>query len=237
MENPLRLMNLPVRSHDKQLEFSVALTPFIADWAGASQKFISGLAERFDTIVLAEDFNVNLSNSLGDMSCRCRLFGGACLITLTPNELRLTFKNVSYAAYPAVFSTMRSTLGWLASDFGSHKQDTLYFRCNEHVHSDDEQSVDEYLNQFAHDKILEALESEAAVSYQPSIRIALIGTKKNWSLQRLVEKSLQFNDELFVSTNVSILLRDAEDTDNLDRIISGLSDVADKAVGLNRGEG
>ena len=229
-------MNFPVRPHDQQLEFSVALVPFITDWPSATQKFLAGIASKFSGLARAQDFRVNSSGSLGDVSCICQLYGGACVNTLNPSELRLSFTSVNPQAYPAVFSTTRTSLDWLASDFSGHKQDWLHFRSNEHVQLLQDMSANNYLNQFAQPKIMEALASESGVSYQSSVRIALSDTEQTWSLNRLVEKSLQISDGLFVSTNISISLSQASGTDYIEQLTNQLSAIADRAVGLSRGK-
>ena len=122
---------LRVTPNPEQIELRIKLRHFITDWPSAQQKFVAGITRRLHdlTAIQPHDLNMSYGNSLGDASCTCRLFGGAASIVLNADTLKLSFENVTRAAYKVVFQAIRRGWEFLASEFP--KTELLGSRCTQ----------------------------------------------------------------------------------------------------------
>ena len=226
---------LRVRHHSAELNVSFKLSRFIFDWSAARQKFIVGIADKFQDWrpVRPQDFRITPTCSPGDVRCECQLFGGACSIVLTTDILQLRFVNVDREAYPTITETIRRSLEWLSSDFVDHGRDWSSFSITKHMHVVDDSTIDSYLDQFMTEEVDAVVKSEPKVKYLPSARIVLSDENGGWVLRRSVEKSEWIDNGVFVDTQIHI--RSPFFTTfgvQEQQLLARLNGLADRAVGL-----
>ena len=227
---------LPVTPHPERIEIDVRLHPFITDWQHAQEKFLSGITAglRDLSAINPYDLSVTSSDSLGGVSCTCRIFGGAASITLVADALKLSFANVGRSAYPTVFDTIRRSWDLMASDFGGHELAWLSLHSRQDMKAADSESIDTYLDRFAPQDTIGAMKHEPEISCQPSASITLSERKRFWKLHRSVEKSASSSDKLFVTTSIFMPATEITAFGSLEKLVERLHDIADRAVGLRR---
>ena len=227
---------LLVKPQTEQLEFNVKLRQFITEWPAAQQKFFASIPISLAGLltILPQDLSADFSSSLGDVSCKCQLFGGAGNVVLRSDALTSNFTNVAHASYPVVFETVRRLIDLLAANFSAHGHDFFSLNSIQHMDAADIGSVDAYLGQFAQQGAIAAIEPETGITYQPSTRITLVDEDRTWVLHRLVEKSESLDSGLFVTTRIFIPTPTVAVFDGLEQLVERLHGVADRAVGLSR---
>ena len=229
---------LRVRTHDATINASFKLSRFIADWPSAQSSFISGIADGFrDWLPIGPgNFSVTPAFALEDLRCRCRLFGGACSIVLTPEALQLDFENVKQGTRPVVLKTVRRASEWLADALGDHGRDRLSFQTFAHLEALEADAADAYLAQFMPAEADELMRSEPNVKCLPCSRIQLSGETEGWGLWRVFEKSLSIDNAVFVHTGVHVRSSDPMEFDDQMRLLDRVEKLADRVVGLDREE-
>ena len=229
---------LRVTPDTEQIEFRIKLRQFITDWPSAQQKFVAGITRRLYDLsaIQPHDLSMSYANSLGDAACTCRLFGGAANIVLTADTLKFSFRNVTRDAYKVVFEAIRRVWEFLASEFPENGVAWFSLHSTHDVAASDDASVDTYLAQFAHERAVAVAEQEPAVGYRPSIRVTLKAQDAHWQLHRSVEESTSVANRLFVTTSIFMLESDLEAFGGLEQAVSRFHDMADRAVGLDRGK-
>ena len=223
---------LRVRQHGASITVQFKLKRFVADWPTAQQRFIGGIADRFSNWVPLgpQNFSVTPAFSLGDLRCRCQIFGDACSIELTPDALRLSFTNVKPQDRPVVMRTIRVCSEWLSSVLGDHGRDWLVFDTAAHLQALEDGAADAYLGQFISAEIADAAKSESDVKYLPSTRMNLSDENGGWVLRRTVEKSEAVENGVFVSTTVHIASPDPASFE--EQLLDRADRLADRFVGL-----
>ena len=73
--------------------------------------------------------------------------------------------------------------------------------------------------------------------YRPSICVTLTEQGRHWELRRSVEQSASTAGGLFVTTSVFIPESEVEAFGGLEQVVARLYGMADRAVGLHRGDG
>ena len=193
-----------------------------------------------------QDLSVNHANSLGDASCTCRLFGGVASVVLHADTLKLSFANVTRDAYGVVFEAIRQCSEFLATEFPENGVAWLSLHSSQDVAASDGAPVDTYLSQFAHEGAVaqpqnrnreSAAEQEPGIMYRPSICVTLTEQGRHWELRRSVEQSASTAGGLFVTTSVFIPESEVEAFGGLEQVVARLYGMADRAVGLHRGDG
>ena len=226
---------LRVRLHNETINVSFELGRFIADWPSAQSSFISGIAGGFrDWLPIGpRNFSVTPAFALEDLRCRCRLFGGACSIVLTPEALQLDFENVKQGTRPVVLETVRRASAWLAGALGDHGRDQLSFQTAAHLEALEADAADAYLAQFMPAEADGLMRSEPNVKCLPSTRTVLSGETEGWVLWRWVEKSLSIDNAVFVHTLVHVHSPDPMGFDDQIQLLVRADKLADQAVGLD----
>ena len=229
---------LRVTPNPEQIELRIKLRHFITDWPSAQQKFVAGITRRLHdlTAIQPHDLNMSYGNSLGDASCTCRLFGGAASIVLNADTLKLSFENVTRAAYKVVFQAIRRGWEFLASEFPENGVAWFSLHSSQDVAASDAAAVDTYLAQFAHEGAVAVAQQEAGLRYRPSIRVTLKEHDRHWQLHRSVEESTSLANGLFVTTTIYMPGSELEALGGLEQAVARLHEVADRAVGLHRGD-
>lgn len=229
---------LRVTPDPEQIELSIKLRHFITDWPSAQHKFVAGITRRLRdlTAIQPDDLNMSCGNSLGDASCTCRLFGGAASIVLDADTLKLSFVNVTRAAYEVVFEAIRRGWEFLASEFPENGVAWFSLHSSQDVAASDDAAVDTYLGQFAHEGAVAIAEQEAGIRYRPSIRVTLEEHDRHWQLHRSVEESTSLANGLFVTTSIYMPESELEALGGLEQAVARLHKMADRAVGLHRGD-
>ena len=179
---------------------------------------------------------MSYANSLGDASCSCRLFGGAASIVLNADTLKLSFTNVTRAAYKVVFGTIGRGWEFLASEFPENGVAWFSLHSSQDVAASDDAAVGAYLEQFAHEGAAAIAEQEPGLRYRPSIRVTLKEQDRHWQLQRLVEESASLANGLFVTTSIYMPESELKAFGDLEQAVARLHDMADRTVGLHRGD-
>ena len=225
---------LRVRQHGAFISVRFKLKRFVADWPAAQQRFIGGIADRFyDWIPLGpENFSVTPAVSLGDLRCKCQLFGDACSVELTPDALRLSFANLKPGDRPVVMRTIRICSEWLSSVLGDHGRDWLVFDTAVHLQALEDGAADAYLGQFISEEIADAAKSESNVKCLPSMRMDLSDENGGWVLRRTVEKSEAVENGVFVNTMVHIASPDPAGFEAHEQLLDRADRLADRFVGL-----
>ena len=226
---------LRVRHHDATIHVSFELSRFITDWSSAQSSFFSGIADGFrDWLPIGpRNFSETPAFALEDLRCRCRLFGGACSITLAPEALHLDFENVKRGSGIVVLETVRRASEWLAGALGDHGRDRLSVQALGHMEALEADAVDAYLDQFVSAEAAELMKSEPNVECLPSTRIVLSGEGEEWRLWRVVEKSLSVDNAVFVDTLVHMLSPGPAGFDDQLQLLDRADKLADRAVGLD----
>ena len=232
------MLLLQVRHHEASIQVTVKLSRFIADWPAAQQLFIGGLADRFHDwhSMGPENFSITPALSLGDLRCRCQLFGGAGSVVLAPDTLNLSFSNVGQRNHPAVLETVQRSLDWLAAALGEHGRDWMSFNTGAHLQAPDGAAVDAYLGQFMRQGIDSIIQTEPGARYLPSTRVACSDENGRWMLRRVVEKSMSIDNGIFVDTQIHIQSPDPAGFDDLVDLLARLDRLADRMVGLQHGD-
>ena len=229
---------LRVRPNPEQIELSIKLQHFITDWPSAQQKFVAGITRRLHdlTAIQPHDLNMSYGSSLGDASCTCQLFGGAASIVLTADTLKLSFANVTRPASEVVFKAIRRGWEFLATEFPENGIAWFSLHSSQDVAASDDATVDTYLGQFAHEGAAATAEQEAGIRYRPSIRVTFKEHDRHWQLHRSVEESTSLANELFVTTSIYMPESELEALGGLEQAVARLHEMADRAVGLHRGD-
>ena len=229
---------LRVTPDAEQIELSIKLRHFITDWPSAQHKFVAGITRRLYDLsaIQPHDLNMSYANSLGDASCTCRLFGGAASIVLNADTLKLSFTNVTRAAYKVVFEAIRRGWEFLASEFPENGVAWFSLHSSQDVAASDDAAVDIYLGQFTHEGAAAIAEQEPGIRYRPSIRVTLKKQDRHWQLHRIVEESASLANGLFVTTSIYMPESELEAFGGLEQAVARLHDMADRAVGLHRGD-
>ena len=226
---------LRVHHQASRFEISLRLPRFITDWPTAQQRFIGGLADRFQDWhpLRARDFSVVPALSLEDMRCRCRLFGGLCDIVLGPEALELTFEEVKREAWP--LEVVRRSSHWLSSELGEHGPASLWINTVTHMPAVEDGAVDRYLARFVPESAAsEVKQAFAGARYLPSAHMTFAGDDGGWVLRRAVEKSAQDENSVFVSTQIHV--QSMETLDSQPELFDRLDELADRVIGLQREE-
>ncbi len=231
------MMTLRISPEPEQIEFSIKTRSLITDWLSAQRKFTAGMARRFAELspVQPHDLDLNHANSLGDVSCSCRLFRGAASIVLKADTLRLNFENVPSTAYGVVFKTIREGWEWLMSEFPDTGVAWSSLQSNQNVIAPDNAVVDRYLDQFSCDSAMAIAEKEPGIRYRPSIRVTLKDQDGHWELHRSVEELRTVPNGLFITTSLYLPETDFQSLTGWEAV-ARLYDMADRAVGLDRGD-
>ena len=229
---------LRVTPNRERIELTIKLRHFITDWPSAQQKFVAGITGRLHdlTAIQPHDLNMSYGNSLGDASCTCRLFGDAATIVLNADTLKLTFADVTRAAYEVVFEVIRRACEFLASEFPENGVAWFSLYSSQDVAASDDAAVDMYLGQFAHEGAVAIAEQEAGIRYRPSIRVTLKEQDRHWQLHRSVEESTSLPTGLFITTSVYMPDSALDALGGLEQAVTRLHEMADRAVGLHRGD-
>ena len=239
IEHPMRLETaLPLRVTPGQelIESSIRLRHFITDWPTAQQKFASGITQRLRdlTVIQPHDLSMSYTGGLGDASCTCRLYGGAASITLHADMLKLSFTNVVPSVYETVFKVIRLGMEFLASEFSENGVAWLSLNTSQDVRASDDE-IDAYLKQFEYEGAVAVAEQEHGATYHPSVRVTLKHLERRWLLHRLVEETTPHDGGLHVSTSYYVPESELEAFGGLEQTVARLREMADRAVGLNRG--
>lgn len=226
---------LRVAPDPELIESSIRLRHFITDWLGAQRKFVSGIPHRLRdlTAIQPHDLRMSYTGVLGDASCTCRLYDGAASITLSADMLKLSFKNVPPAARETVFKVIHIGLEFLASEFSENEVAWLSLNTSQDVRASGDE-IKAYLKQFEYEGAVAVAEQEQGTTYLPSVRVTLKFDGR-WLLHRLVEETMPNADGLFISTSYYVPDSGLEAFDGLEQTIARLCEMADRAVGLNRG--
>ena len=232
------MRTLRVTPHAEQIELRVRLRRFITDWRSAQEKFVAGVTRRlYDmSAIRPHDLSVSYTNSLGDASCTCRLFEGAASIVLHADTLKFSFANVTRDAYQVVFEVIRRGWEFLAAEFPENGIAWFSLNSSQDVAAPDDAPVDTYLSQFAHEGAVAIAALEPGIKYQPSIRVTLTERERHWQLHRSVEESTSLDNGLFVTTTIFMPESEIEAFGGLDQVVARLHEMADRAVGLDRGD-
>ena len=226
---------LRVRLHDATINVSAELGRFIANWSSVQSSFISGIADGFrDWLPIGpRNFSVTPAFALEDVRCKCRLFGGACSIVLSPEALQLDFENVKKENDPIVQETVRRASEWFVGTLGDHDLNRLSFQTFAHLEALEAGTADAYLDQFMPVEADELIRSEPNVKWLPSTRIVLSGEGGNWVLRRVVEKSQLIENAVLVHTSVYVNSPGSKGPDDQIQLLVRAHKLADRAVGLD----
>lgn len=227
-------VNIQCIHNEEEIEVSLELTKFIADWPSAQSKFIANIISRFDgwLNIRSKDFRVVNSDSLGDVQCICQLFAGACTIAFSPDFLRLSFIRITRKDYPTINEVLLRSMNWYSADFSSYGPIQVSYMSNRHVRAASGISADLYLSQFRNGKIAETLESQPEIIYHPSSRLKLADENNSWILYRLLEKSQLIEDGLFISTQIRLLSVQNMTVENQKDLLKKLYKLADQSTGI-----
>ena len=232
------MQSLRVTPEPEQIELSIKLRHFITDWPSAQHRFVAGITRRLHdlTAIQPHDLDMSYGNSLGDASCTCRLFGGAASVVLNADTLKLSFSNVTRPAYEVVFEVVRRGWEFVTAEFPENGVAWFSLHSSQHVAASDDAAVDTYLGQFAHEGALSIAEQEEGIRYRPSIRVTLKEHDRHWQLHRSVEESTSLANGLFVTTSIYMPEPELEALGGFEQAVDRLHEMADRAVGLHRGD-
>ncbi len=227
-------VNIQCIHNEEDIEVSLELTKFVADWPSAQSKFIANIINRFDgwLNIRSKDFRTINSDSLGDVQCICQLFAGACTIVFSPDFLRLNLTRITRKDYPTINEVILRSMDWYLTDFSNYGPIQISYMSNRHVSAASGISTDLYLSQFAHGKIVETLRSQSGIKYHPSSRLKLTDENNSWILYRLMEKSQLVEDGLFISTQIRLLSVQDMTVENQKELLEKLYELADQSTGI-----
>ncbi len=232
------MKSLRVTPEPEQIELSIKLRHFITDWPSAQHRFVAGITRRLHdlTAIQPHDLSMSYGNSLGDASCTCRLFGGAASVVLNADTLKLSFANVTRPAYEVIFEAVRRGWEFVTAEFPENGVAWFSLHSSQDVTASDDAAVDTYLGQFAHEGALAVAEQEAGIRYRPSIRVTFKEHDRHWQLHRSVEESTSLENGLFVTTSIYVPESELEALGGLEQAVARLHEMADRAIGLHRGD-
>ena len=229
------MKTIQVRTHSEDLEAIFKMKSFIVDWQQAQQAFISGMAEQFRDWqpVQPRDVSITSSDSLGDVRCECRLFGGECSIVLNPEALQINFRKVIRSAYPTVFEVIQRVKKWFIDNLAKRQELGWHsYSSTGHYEVVGDNVVDSYLEQFIHGGTIAAIKPETGVRCLPTIQIILSDDEESWVLRRSVERSHFHDHGIFVHTFIHLMSPQEPFSAHQWELLGQLNNLANKAVGL-----
>lgn len=225
-----------VRIERDEASFTFHLSPFISDWEGAKQTFVSCITRDFGDIlirVLPRDFSASLSSEPGDAWCTYRMYGGSSAITLRPDSLQFTFPNLLDTDYPVVNEIVRRGTAVLLTKLGSYERHVYSLTTNRHLAPLTGIAAEAHLAQFSSDEMVDAAAAEPGMQYRPSASFTLVGNADEYRvLRRSVEQSEVLPNGLFVTTHIFVSASGPASFENELQWINWVCRIADQAVGI-----
>ena len=227
------MKNLPVRLDRHQLLLTFHLDPFIIEWEGARQAFVSCIAREFgDRLAVSpQDFISASSTDFGETWCRYRIFSGSRTITLRPDSLQFDFPALLDVDYPLLEELIGKGMEILLPVLGDYGRSSYTLASNRHV-AVMEGSAEGYIARFANDGIASTVEGEPLVTYRPSARFILASDDKNRVLRRTAEQSEVLPNGLFIATHIFVAASVVTSFGEEYRWNEQMLNIADRAMGI-----
>lgn len=226
---------MPVRVDRDEVSFTFHLTPFISDWGGAKQTFVSCITRDFGDVlmrVLPRDFSASLSSEPGDAWSTYRMYGGSSAMTLRPESLQFTFPNLLATDYPVVNEIVRRGVAVLLTKLGSYERHAYSLTASRHLAPLDG-IAEAHLRRFSSDEMRSAAADASGMQYRPAASFTLVGSADEYrALRRSMELSELLPNGLFVTTHISVSASDVSSFENELRWINWVCQIADQAVGI-----
>ena len=227
---------MPVRIDRDEVSFIFHLSPFISDWEGAKQTFVSCITRDFGDIlmrVLPRDFSTSFSSEPGDAWCTYRMYGGSSTMTLRPDSLQFTFPNLLDTDYPVVNEIVRRGTAVLLTKLGSYERHVYSLTTNRHLAPLTGIAAEAHLARFSSDEMVNAAAAEPGMQYRPSASFTLVGSADEYRvLRRSVEQSEVLPNGLFVTTHIFVSASGLSSFENELQWINRVCRMADQAVGI-----
>ena len=227
------MKNLPVQLDRHQLLLTFHLEPFITEWEGAMQAFVSFIAREFGDrlAVRPQDFTAASSSAdLGDAWCKYRMFDGSRMIILRPDSLRFNFPELLDADYP-LLEEIGKGMEILLPVLGDYGRSSYSLTSNLHV-AVMEGSAGGYTARFANNGISSTIEDEPRVTYRPSAGFILVSDDENRVLRRTVEQSEVLPNGLYITTRIFVAASVVTSFEEEYRWNAQIWNIADRAIGI-----
>lgn len=227
------MKNLLVRIDRDEASVTFHLIPFLTEWDETRQTFVSCIAREFDDLlrVRPHDFSTASPADLGEAWCKYRIFAGSSTIVLRPDSLRFAFPTLLDTDYPIVTEMIRRGMEFLLPALGGYKRHSYSLASNRHVAVMDG-AADTHLARFASDEIADAVRTEPAMEYRPSVGFTLRTDDGNRVLRRSVEQSEVLPNGLFVTTHIFVSVPVLTRFEDEIRWIKQVSEIANHAAGI-----
>lgn len=127
---------MPVRVDRDEVSCTFHLSPFISNWEGAKQTFVSCITRDFGGVlmrVLPRDFSASLSSEPGDARCTYRMYGGSSTMILRPDSLQFAFTSLLTTDYPVINEIVRRGVAVLLTKLGSYERHEYSLTANRHL--------------------------------------------------------------------------------------------------------
>ena len=226
---------MPVRIDRDEVSFTFHLSPFISDWEGAKQTFVSCITRDFGDILrraLPRDFNTSLSSEPGEARCTYRMYGGSSTMTLRPDSLQFIFPNLLDTDYPVVNEIVRRGTAVLLTKLDGYERHEYSLTTNRHL-VPLAGIAEAYLAQFSSDEMANAATAEPGMRYRPSASFTLVGSTDEYRvLRRSVEQSEVLANGLFVTTHIFVSASGLSSFEDELQWINWVCRIADQAVGI-----
>jgi len=224
---------LRVARHAGSTDAIFKFNRFITDWSTAQQIFIEKISDNFRDFcpIKPHDFSVTQAYSLGDLRCKCLLFGGVCTIFLAPDSAQMSFINLKKSDASIIHDVIRRFETHVLSEF-SHERESFWHQESWHLNLLSDDSIDSYLNQFKNNDIENTVTSNGKFNLIPSIRIVLSDEESMCRFHYVIERSLSGENQLFMDTWGQFLSPDNMSFDDRLKVLDQLHRIAHRAVGL-----
>ena len=229
------MQNVIVRIDRDEAFFTFHLSPFISNWEGAKQTFVSCITRDFGDVlmrVLPRDFSASLSSEPGDAWCTYRMYGGSSTMTLRPDSLQFAFPSLLGTDYPVVNEIVRRGVAILLSKLGGYERHAYSLATNRHLDSL-AGTAEAHLARFSSDEMVRAAANASGMQYRPSASFTLVGSADEYRvLRRSVELSEVLPNGLFVTTQISVSASGLSSFENELQWVNWVCQTADQAVGI-----
>ncbi len=228
------MQDMPVRIDRDEASFTFHLHPFISNWEGAKQTFVSCITRDFSDVlvrVLPRDFSASSSSEPGDAWCTYRMYGGSSTMTLRPDSLLFAFPNLLGTDYPVVYEIVSRGAALLLPKLGGYEPHVYSVVANRHL-APLAGVAEAHLARFSSDEMANAAANVPSMQYRPSASFTLVERDGDRVLRRSVEQSEVLANGLFVTTHIFVSASGLSSFEDELHWIDRICHIADRAVGI-----
>lgn len=183
----------------------------IFDWERAARKFFATV---YDAIspkypISARELSLSQSIVLSDVSSRYSIFGGNSSVYLNPDKVGANFVGIQSRDIETAMDIQTAVQERFDSEFPECMVRSVEYRWVGHVRLRD-RAVGDYLATFAPQ--LSGRPEITDFAYKPGIRFRLSRAQPTAEFELTAERSLAFDDALFISRAISLGLPDGPGT-------------------------